>query len=147
MTDITGWRKKSHIGRPVTHRTWLSVWMEWKKLSNREFAKILMVAETSIENWRSGKPLSMHNARLIKAFFPDCPVNVYDRIPPRIQDKLPICSRNPKLYRYIFGIVGLLDGTAHAGAIARARGISATPELSEPSEGPVLPGEPNSSGV
>ena len=117
-----------------------------KGLTVPEFAKILMVATSSVDSWRKGNPMNSHMAMLIKAFFPDAPVHSLGGPAARISEPMPTQTRSPAMYKFVFRLGGLIDDLAHPDALARARGIGlgrkwrAAPGRPQPtSEGPQPP--------
>ena len=137
---MKGWSRKGTKGRPVVFRTWLAVWMELKKMTIPEFARVLMVGTASVERWRSGKGMGRHNSMLTKAFFPDCPINALGGNPPRLNEPLPSCARSVDMYKFIFKLGGVIDDLAHPAALAKARGVGEYHRLKvEPATNSVQP--------
>lgn len=138
------WRKKSNRGKPSAHRTWLSVWMEFKGLSINEFGRILLAGHATVERWKGGRRVSRHYAQLVRAFFPDCPIHLHGGPPTPIHEQIPGNARTPEFYRYIFKIADLIEDLAYADAIGLAREKHLR---SEASQGPLLRGEPDSKRI
>lgn len=105
------------------YRTWLSVWMDMKRLSVPEFARIVMIHPSTAKNWRRGSSMRPHYSKCVKAWFPDAPIDARGGCPVSINQELPCCSRSREMYKFIHKVRDLLAG-ADPAVLARAAEVS-----------------------
>ena len=126
-----------YIANSKYMRTWLGVWLAMKNISIVDFARVTMTAAASVHTWARGGNMSRRQARLIRAFYPDCPIHRLGGPVYLVTDKLPMNARSWQFYRFIFNIAGIIKEPIHADALAQARGMASAHDWTplEPSQG------------
>ena len=99
------------VGRRTVYHTWFALWMDVRGLTIHRLMNLLQVAPSSIVKWRKGRPMRRHMATLIRALYPEAPINRGGGPVPRLQDRLPIHARTPQLYRFLMKRLGFIQKT------------------------------------
>ncbi len=109
----------------MTYRTWFALWMDMEQISIQMFARMSCYSDMSVKRWRGGSVMGRHAAQLIRARWPEAPLDRRGGRIPLISEFLPICARTPKLYKFMFKKLGMVSESTPVWSVAleKARGI------------------------